>query len=517
MRRRDFLSSSLGIVALGSLARAGRVSPNAFSKESKEGVRVIERSRPIARVPLYPDSVKVDGVPFASTFTGDGFPKLNIPFHNAENVFDGGPPEPEEEIDVAVVGGGISGLASAYLLREHNTVLFELHQRCGGAAQGEHWAGTPYSLGNAYVITPDSGTFLDSFYRELGLDKVVRPDLDEEFTFELGQEVFRDFLAGDHPPEERAGFDRYLQILARMADEEYPEIPIPEGSREALVALDQLTLKQHIEQEMGGLPVPQIIQTLIQSYCYSSFAAGWEEISAAGGWNFLAAEVYGRWVFPGGTSYMADAIWQRLTQEDRESGGSERPRVRGGSRVVDVRMWKNDRVLVTYRDSTGVARSVAAKRVVMCCPKHVAKHILHDIEKNDPLKLDAINTLEYRPYVVANVLLQGQFNQDYYDIFLLGDGVYPEYSGEASKNSFVTDMLNGQYARTRKLSRSVLTLYWPLPWAGSRFTLVTEDSWRNYAEALVPQLDSILSLVGLTKNSVRQVRMTRWGDRKSVV
>ncbi len=53
------------------------------------------------------------------------FPELNtsIPFHFIPDYFNGGPPpEPAEDVDVAVVGGGLSGLASAYLLRQHNTV-----------------------------------------------------------------------------------------------------------------------------------------------------------------------------------------------------------------------------------------------------------------------------------------------------------------------------------------------------------------------------------------------------------
>lgn len=510
MERRDFLRSSLGALAFGSLARSTRANTRLVG-DSPYGPGSIHATRPVLRVPFNPHSVVVDGVPFAPTFSGDGFPDLDIPFHNAENVFPGGaPPAPDEEIDVAVVGGGISGLTTAYLLREHNTVLFELHDRVGGGAQGELWADTAYSLGNAYVITPDPGTFLNDFYHELGLDQVVRVDEDEEFTLELGGRILTDFISGKHSPEEQASFDRYLEILSTYAGPLYPCIPVEPAQKELINTLDMLSLKEHIEQEMNGLPVPRELESLIQSYCYSSFAAGWEEISAAGGWNFLAAEVFGRWVFPGGTSFMADRIWQVLTKRDRALG-SNRPRVRGNSRVVDVRMQTNGRVLVTYRDPSGQFRSVSAKRVAMCCPKHVAKYVLHDLNTLDPAKRSAMDRLEYRPYVVANVLLNGRFNRDFYDIFLLGDGEYPQSSGEAALDSFVTDMLNGQYAREKFFDRSVLTLYWPLPYDTARFTLVTEESWRNYAEALVPQLASILSNVGMDKSNVRQVRMTRWG------
>ncbi len=62
---------------------------------------------------------------------------------------------------MAVIGGGISGLATAYMLSEHRPVVFDIHPQFGGNAQGEAWRGTSYSLGSAYVITPDEGTFLE--------------------------------------------------------------------------------------------------------------------------------------------------------------------------------------------------------------------------------------------------------------------------------------------------------------------------------------------------------------------
>ncbi len=116
------------------------------------------RQTPLLEIPSSPASTVVDGIPFANWFFGDDYDNDHIPFHFIPDYFNGGPPpEPAEEIDVAVVGGGLSGLASAYLLRRHNTVLFELRDRFGGNAMGETWHDIDYSLGGAYFITPDPG------------------------------------------------------------------------------------------------------------------------------------------------------------------------------------------------------------------------------------------------------------------------------------------------------------------------------------------------------------------------
>src|SRR5207247_2232174 len=120
----------------------------------------------------------------------------SIPFHFIPNYFNGGPPpEPAEDVDVAVVGGGLSGLASAYMLRDHNTVLLELRDRFGGNSQGETWRGTDYSMGGAYFITPDPGSFLESFYHELGLHRLVRVN-DPPDPMELNGVVHDDFWDG---------------------------------------------------------------------------------------------------------------------------------------------------------------------------------------------------------------------------------------------------------------------------------------------------------------------------------
>jgi hypothetical protein len=450
----------------------------------------------------------VDGIPFAEWFFGDDFDNKAIPFHFIPDY--GQLPEPAEEIDVAIVGGGLSGLASAYFLRHYNTVLFELRDRFGGNAMGEEWQEIKYSLGGAYFITPDNGSFLHQFYHELGLHRLVRTNYPPD-PMELNGIIRDDFWSGVSPEEEKV-FQRYAEVVTQIWENEYPDIPLSKDPVEAarVRALDRLTFRQDVEQRMG-IPMTPLLAAGVQSYFFSSFDAPMEEISAACGWNFVAAEEGGRWVLPGGNAQFVYELWRRLKEREDHIPSQCRPHyLRGRCRVIDVRP-RGQRVQVTYFDAAQNLRSISARFVIMAGSKHIAKHVLFDLEHWDFDKAGAMSQISTAAYLVANVLLNSPIERDFYDCFLLGDGVhYPMNGEQLEQNPIVTDMLRGDYTREQG-PRSVLTLYWPLSWASARFTLLLNDPWQHYTGLLVPQIRRMLSLLDVPDSAVRQVRLTRWG------
>jgi hypothetical protein len=119
-----------------------------------------------------------------------------------------------------------------------------------------------------------------------------------------------------------------------FAEDSYPDIPLVEGKDNRwILELDRRSLREDVERRLG-MPIPKVLEAAVQAYCYSSFNAGWERISAAAGWNFIAAEEYGRWVCPGGNVWVCDVLWQRLNEA---YAPDDLGRLRSGTRVVDVR------------------------------------------------------------------------------------------------------------------------------------------------------------------------------------
>lgn len=516
--RREVLKGGLGALALGlggSLSAA-----ECLVRASGEPMRgpigagkdaLLKRSRPLGVRTLDPKPRMINGFPFKRWFEGDDFEGDDIPFHSQQNNFPGGlPPMPGEEVDLAVVGGGISGLATAYELREYNPVVFELHDRFGGNAQGGTLLGSEYTLGSTYFITPDPGSSLDVFYRDLGLDRVVRVD-DRPSPVEINGAINDDIWSGlGVPKQDVPAYNAYRELVKRMTVE-YPDVPF---SRAWELELDRISLRTHIEREVG-MAIPAPLAAAVQAYCYSSFGAGWEEISATLGWNFLAAEEFGRWVLPGGNAWIADVLWQRLLGLDARDA-EHAPHLRPGCRVVDLRPYGDGRWLLTWRNDEDVAFSLVAREVVMACPKHAARQIIKDLEADDPERYNAMH-MSRRGYLVANVILDRPAPAEFYDIFLLGDpGSFPMSEGEAERFWAYTDVLDASFAPAPHANAlperpDVLALYWPLAYESSRFHMVLGDPIERFAKALTRRLSQTLALVGLDDSSVLEIRFARWG------
>ncbi|MCW5764741.1 MAG: FAD-dependent oxidoreductase [Phycisphaeraceae bacterium] len=514
--RRQFISGCAALSA-GWLARgtfgAPRLIGAAFSARPDcpdTGAFRPDLTHPFRAVPNNQPTFTVGGVRFAAEWFGDWFPNDAIPFHHTENVYPGGePPAPTETVNVAIIGGGLSGLASAYLLRDLDPVILELQPRFGGTSQGETWRGTPFSLGGAYFIVPDEGSFLERFYRELGLQRTVRVSPSTDDPVEVNGSIdpaFWDGPAGD--PVARLAFEQYRALVAEYADH-YPDIPLdPDADNQWIIDLDTMSLKDHIESRLL-VPVPDTLRAAIQGYCWSSFDAGWEGVSAAAGWNFIAAEEYGRWVLPGGNAGLVSAMWERLRRREPRSALCPASVLRAGCRAIEVRLLNDGHVLVVYKDRTGAFRSLRARRAVVACPKHVARHLLPDLA-NDPLKVDAFSAVHTASYVVANVLLSRRVRRDWYDLFLLRDGNFPPESN-ADQAHRPTDAVNGGFARGPHPGPNVLTFYWPLPFAFSRFAVIEPDAMTNFAQRFVQQIDPMLAALGADRGDIDQVRLARWG------
>lgn len=488
-----------------SARRLGGASLALPSPPSGPGLPLCD-SDPLRAITLGPSSV-IGGVPFAPTWHGDSFAGGSLPFHQCESCSD--PASPDEFVDVAVVGGGLSGLASAWLLRDRKPVLFDLRPRFGGNAMGESWEGIPHSMGSAYFIVPDRGSRLESMYQSLGFLRDARID-QGPFTFEWRGQISQDPCLQGCDPEQAAAVEAYRSLVQHFAFEAYPDIPLPEQDG-WIRDLDRISLKAFLDAKVGP-NLPLSYAAAIQAYCFSSFGVGWDELSAAAGWNFIAAEEFGRIVLPGGNVGLARAMWSQLRDLEQLGPCAGGNLLRAGCTVERIRLLASGGVEVRWREPGGKQRTMHAKHVILANAKHIGAFLIEELATLDEAKADAIQQIATVPYLVANVLLDRPLPTDIYDLFLLHDRRFPMSGSAFEQDRRIVDAVDGSFGlRPPSRRRDVLTLYWPLPWHTARFTIVGTDDWLTYAEIGASQVRRAVETLGLSVDDIAQVRLVRWG------
>jgi NAD(P)-binding Rossmann-like domain len=85
------------------------------------------------------------------------------------------PPPVSARHDVVIVGGGVSGMTAAYLLRSRDFLLLEKEPHWGGNAYLMEYQGNAYATGSAFL---EKSEYTYSFAKEIGLEPLPINDRD---------------------------------------------------------------------------------------------------------------------------------------------------------------------------------------------------------------------------------------------------------------------------------------------------------------------------------------------------
>ncbi len=448
---------------------------------------VIAKARDVAsRVPM-PDFGPINrGKLAAKIFSGDNPEKAHQILWNLKNRTKASFVASLERKRLVVVGGGMSGLISAYLLKAYSPVVLEQAERLGGNSKGENLAGIDYSIGAAYINRPDLDSQTGKLLLELGLFGKWRERTEEDPVELSGRKIAALWEEGKE--ENALKLKEYFETLYKTADA-VPEIPFRDAAQKDLVTrLDKKSLLTHLQGQISG-EIPTSILTYLENYCRSSFGTAASETSAAAALNFLSGEFNPICSFPGGNSAISEKLSEKLFESLPENS------LRVSSLVTKVKVVA-DGVEVTYVDSNSNTKKILADSVVMSCPKFVVKRILDGIE---PKREAAIDEMEYRAYVVGNILVNKNISKDFYDLFFLSQ----------KEQGLVTDVIYG--GQSADGEKTLLTLYAPLAYSGGRTQLFSEN-FETVKKKMEAQLENtILPFFKLKKSDIEELRLTRWG------
>ncbi len=345
---------------------------------------------------------------------------LRRPVEPTEFAAAAGPP-----VDVLVVGGGVSGLAACWKLRQagvERLLLVELADRLGGNAMAGQAGDLVFPWGAHYInVPPSEADCVHEVLSDLdvisGYDAAGRPMVNPDHLLRWpaerlwvdgdwveGLDPFAD--AGDGEREDLWAFedDMLRWTLHHGQDGRRAfAMPLAYSTADARVRqLDGQTMAEYVESRgwRGGR-----LAWLIDQACkddYGSFAA---DVSAWAGIHYFACRYYDRRLredypsdtltWPQGNQFLVDGLGRGLTAGEQWLATG----------VVGLRGEGTTAEALCIHAPTGERRRVRARSVVYAGKLHTAARVVADLPG---AQRRAIERLSYVPWVVAAVRLSAE-------------------------------------------------------------------------------------------------------------
>jgi hypothetical protein len=453
--------------------------------------------------PVSADPIMKLADPSQKDFAGDRFTRPHAAlWHKADYIkAKGGIPNPSETVNVAVVGGGISGLTAAYSLQDLNPVVLDQATQFGGNAKGESWEGASYTIGAAYIDVPEEGSFVAAMLHDLGLDAQWKTETGKDEAITFKGKYTAPFWQGVTDPANAHEFKRVYDYLIEFGENSLPALPPVPGDtagRAALDKLDAISFTQWIQNSLGK--IHPHVEELLREYCWSSFGADADEVSAAQGLNFICADLVTVAAFPGGNSAITQALYDRLRKKLPPCS------LRPGCMVLDISQDAKG-VRVCYEGPDGALKTLLAKSCVVASAKFIAKVLVNGMPD---VQQDAIDTMDYRAYVVANVLLKNTIQSPGYDIYCL-QGTVPKDPKADIATRVYTDMTFSTWAQSDQTQHAVLSFFRPYAYDGGRKDIYDPSTYTTLQNEFQKAIPGFLTGMGLNPNDVVGIRLSRWG------
>jgi monoamine oxidase len=364
-------------------------------------------------------------------------------------------PPVSKRYDVAIVGGGASGLAAAHFLQNHDSLLLEKEPHWGGNATLGESHGQSFSTGSAFDYR---GSASDRLAREIGLAPL--PVNSPDPTIILGKWVPDTWGAGlellPYSQTVRDSFKKYRTDMLALAADKHP-------------------------QQFDGIPLTKYLKAYAPEVkqwwdCYGSSSYGAQSADTSTMVALMelkeqcdAAEHDLRVTLPGGNGVFARKLSEILREKYAE-------RMLNDATIVSIEPQKTE-VNITYAHG-GSLRTVAAKFVVMATPKFITARLVTGLSDD---QTDAMRSFRYCPYAVINMIFDKPVYDRAYDTWC---------PGNAFTDFVVADWVSLKQPDFHQ-KYSVLTFYTPISEL-DRNKLLRIDGCRQIAAKAVRDFHKLL-------------------------
>ncbi len=402
------------------------------------------------------------------------------------------------DVEVAIVGGGMSGLSAAWQLQRSGVedfVVLELETVAGGTSRSGACELTPFPWGAHYVPVPLAhNTALIELLREMHVVESVSPD---------GSPIVAEqFLCRE--PEERLFFhgewieglysttgataDDLAQLAAFRNEVDRWIAWRDEAGRRAFVipthwasdadevmALDQLSMSEWLRQR--GF-TSERLHWLVDYSCRDDYGLRSDQTSAWAGLLYFAgrlrepgAEHQPLITWPEGNGRIVEHLAQRIGLRLRTGAAVSRirPPVNSNDEPIEV-IWLNTQ--------TGQAHGYRARHVIFAAPQFMAPRLINGFAKRTGR---SVSEFEYGSWLTANLHLSHRLRESGFP--LSWDNVI---HGSRSLGYVVATHQSG-----RDHGPAVLT--WYLPYCDADVKFIREQllaaTWSDLAEVVLTDLE----------------------------
>ena len=377
------------------------------------------------------------------------------------------------DTEVAIVGGGIAGLAAAYQLRKKDFQLFELSDQLGGAVSTADFNGIQISQGAHYDLAYPSnyGEEVIQLLNELNLIKYepwrkawsfkdeqhIIPSFRKQQCYDFGKrrkDVIPESALKEQFIELMLQFEGEMKMPTRLID-----------SR--LHHLNKISFEEYLSSE---LPVTDEFIRQVDYHMYDDYGGSANMVSALAGIHYFACRPYYTedvplFSPPRGNQYFADALIAKI----------DTSKIHPSHLVMEIQRAGNGYLLKIVDVQNQQVKELKAEQVIYAGQKHALKYIYPD--QADLFKH------EYAPWMVVN-LIGNQEKGDY--------GFWQnEYLGDNKQFlGFIDSSVQSQQGLN---SNRVFTGYYCLRPSDREYLLTIEESKNRIAQETQGYINSMLN------------------------
>ena len=333
------------------------------------------------------------------------------------------PPSREPLFDVAIVGGGISGLCAAWKLRRSGVeriVLLEAAAQLGGTSISGQWQGVPFPWGAHYInIPPQEADCVHEVLGDIGIiegydargwplvaaDALLRWPHERLYIDSSWQEGLEPLAGAD--ANEREQMLRFRDEMLRWAlyrgvdGRRAFTLPLRYSSLDPRTrALDQIDMRQYLQQQGYD---SERLRWYVDYACRDDYGSLAQHVSAWAGIHYFACRDYDyrlheeypahTLTWPQGNARLAGDLAEKLSSEQ----------IRTSRLVLHIENRGTEAEIGLYDTDRAVFERLRARAVVYAGKLHTAPFVVKGLPNEQK---DSLRSIEYSPWLVAAIHLK---------------------------------------------------------------------------------------------------------------